>query len=182
MMWNKHYGSMYQGSMIGAGALVFAVMGYVIANQVPDAVVGAQVELNPKLLSFILGESEADVAAAIKFLCAEDPKSRTPELKGKRLVQLGEYAYQVVNGEKYAKMRNEDDRRRQNREAQRRYRAKKGLPLPGETASIKLADTHGPEAAVEHQERIDAELGERAKNGPGWISEVKDPPTFVKPW
>lgn len=145
--------------MIGAGALVFAVMGYVIANQVLDAEVGSQVELNPKLLSFILGESESDVAGAIAFLCKKDEKSRTPDCDGRRLVKLGEYSYRVVNGAKYAKMRNEDDRRRQNREAKRRERANKpkSKPLPGETAFLKTADREGMAAA-------DAEL-DRAQNG-----------------
>ncbi len=154
---------MYQGSMIGAGAVVFAVMGFVISNQVPDADVGSQVELNPKLLAFILGEPEEKITEAIKFLCAKDDKSRTPDCDGRRLIKLGEYAYQVVNGATYNSMRNEDDRRRQNREAKRRERArvvalKKSKPSPGETDYVKTLENEGQAAA-------DAQMDAAQSNG-----------------
>ena len=123
-MYGKHYASMYDGSMVGAGAIVFAVWGYVIGNARPDRTIGTQVELNPKLLAFILGESEAAVEEAIEKLCAPDPKSRTPTLDGRKLVRHGSFSYQVVNGEKYRKIRDEEERRSQNREAQAKFRAK----------------------------------------------------------
>ena len=69
------FGSMYEGSMVGAGACVFAVMGYIIAKQVPNRTVGSQVRLNPSLLSAILGEPKAEIEKAIKFLCAPDALS-----------------------------------------------------------------------------------------------------------
>jgi len=124
-MFGKHFASMYEGSMVGAGAVVFAVMGYIIANSKPDRSVGTQVELNPKLLAFILGESEEDVAQAVETLSSPDPKSRSKEEEGRRLIKLGTFSYQVVNGAKYRVIRDEEERRRQNREAQARYRNKK---------------------------------------------------------
>lgn len=131
-MYGKHFSSMYEGSMIGAGAVVFAVMGYVIANGQPDRAVGTQVELNPKLLAFIFGEPEKDVESAIDYLCSPDPKSRTDTNDGRRLVRLGQFAYQVVNGAKYRAIRDEERRRETDRESKRRQRAKaKGLPGPG---------------------------------------------------
>lgn len=125
-MYGKHFASMYEGSMVGAGAVVFAVMGYIIAKAEPDRVVGTQVELNPKLLAMILGEEEKEVADAINRLCSPDPSSRTPDKEGRRLIKIGTFAYQVVNGTKYRSIRDDEERRRQNREAQQRYRAKKG--------------------------------------------------------
>ena len=123
----KHFARMYQGSMIGAGAVVFAVMGYVIANQSPGAGAGMEpeklyCELNPKLLAFILGEPEESVANAIEFLCRPDPGSRTKEEDGRRLVRVGQFAYWVVNGRRYRGMRDPERRREQNREAKRRER------------------------------------------------------------
>ena len=162
--------------MIGSGALVFAVMGYVVANQVLDAEVGSQVELNPKLLSFILGESEEDVLRAIVFLCSKDPKSRTPDCDGRRLEKLGEYSYRVVNGAKYAKMRNEDDRRRQNREAKRRERAKpKSVPLPGENCYVRTLEREGQSAADAQMDREQGHGGMRITEGkPGeMVVEMK---------
>lgn len=125
IMYGKHFASMYTGSMVGAGALVFAVMGYVIANMRPDEEVGAQVELNPKLIAMILGEKESDVQETINFLCNQDPNSRTPEEGGRRLVKLGQFDYRVVNGAKYVAIRNEEERRAYNRDAKRRQRDRK---------------------------------------------------------
>jgi hypothetical protein len=140
-MFGKHFASMYTGSMMGAGAVPFAIMGYVIANLRPDPEVGAQVELNPRLLAAILGENEAVIETGLKFLCAPDANSRTKDRDGRRLIRVGQFDYQVVNGAKYAAIRNEDDRRRSNREAKRRERARKmGLPLPGEVAAVKAAE------------------------------------------
>lgn len=133
-MYGKHFAAMYEGSMVGAGAVVFAVMGYVIANAVPDRKVGMQVELNPKLLAFILGEKQDEIEKAIRFLCAPDKESRTKAEEGRRLVRIGQFSYRVVNGAKYRAMRDEEKRREQNREAKRRERSKKnGDPLPGES-------------------------------------------------
>lgn len=123
-MYGKHYASLYEGSMIGSGAVVFAVWGYVIAKQVPDKEVGSQVRLNPTLLATIIGEKESDISHAIEFLCSADPKTTTPGENGKRLVRLGQFDYQVVNGAKYRAIRDEDGRREQNREAQRKFREK----------------------------------------------------------
>lgn len=159
-MYGKHFESMYTGSMVGSGAMAFALMGYVIANLRPDATVGAQVELNPRLLALILGESQASVQKAIEFLCAPDPASRSKDEGGRRLVRLGEYAYRVVNGAKYHAMRTEAERRDYNRVAKQRERMKKrGTALPGEQAYVRSGDEHA-------QDRILDEANERAtKNG-----------------
>ncbi len=135
-MYGKHHATMYEGSMIGAGAVAFAVMGYVIAKQVPDRTVGSQVELNPKLLAMILGEPEKEVLKAINYLCSPDPNSRSPESGGRRLVKLGTFAYQVVNGAKYMAIRDQESRRAQNRTAQAKFRLK-GKPISGEVAHIR---------------------------------------------
>lgn len=143
-MFGKHFASMYSGSMVGSGAIVFAVMGYVVANGKPDKAVGTQVELNPKLLAAILGEPEKEVEKAVQFLCSPDPNSRSKEEDGRRLIRLGQFDYRVVNGVKYRAIRNEEGRREQNRIAQAARRARKrGLPLPGEAeyvAALKAGD------------------------------------------
>jgi len=144
-MYGKHFQSMYTGSMVGSGALVFAVMGYVIANAVPDRKVGTQVELNPRLLKAILGEPEDAIVRAIEFLCSPDPQSRTKEEEGRRLVRLGQFDYRVVNGEKYRAIRDEETRRQQNRDAQARHRAK-SKPSGRETrfaAAVGAGDDDG---------------------------------------
>ena len=132
-MYGKHFASMYERSMIGSGAIVFAVWGYVIATARPDKAVGAQATLNPVLLGAILGESPGDVSKAIEFLCSPDPRSTSKGHEGRRLVKLGEYDYQVVNYEKYRAIRDEEKRREQNREAQAKFRAKQKLQVHCET-------------------------------------------------
>lgn len=124
-MYGKIFSSMYTGSMVGAGARVFAVMGYVIANQVPDREVGSQVDLNPKLLSVIIGEPEKEIEAAIEFLCSPDKDSTSGEHQGRRLIKRGQFAYQVVNGAKYRAIKDETQRREYNRVAQQVSRAKR---------------------------------------------------------
>lgn len=148
MMWGKHYASTYDGSMVGSGAAVFAVWGYVISKMQPDAEVGAQVELNPKLLAFVIGEPEPVISRAIERLCAPDKNSRTPERDGRRLVRLGQFAYQVVNGEKYLGLKNLDEKRAGDRERKQRQRSlKRGKPMVGEATYTKLLETEGQEAA-----------------------------------
>ena len=133
---------MYSGSMVGSGALVFAVMGYCVANGVPDKVVGTQVELNPTLLATVLGEKEEDVIKTIEFLCAPDAKSRSKDKEGRRLVRLGQFDYQVVNGAKYRAIRDQEARRDSNRINKALNRARKrGLPLAGETAYIAALES-----------------------------------------
>lgn len=125
---------MYQGSMIGKGALYFAVWGYVISHFVPSKKLGATVELNPKLIALLLGEDADRVAAVISDMCGPDPESNTPDEEGRKLVQLGHYEYRVVNGAKYRAVRDHEERKAQVREAQRRFREKeKSEDLPDGT-------------------------------------------------
>lgn len=115
----------------------FAVLDFVITTQKPSREHGSVVEINPVLLGAILGESVEDVNEAINFLCSPDKHSRSKEEDGRRMVKLGEFLYRVVNGAKYRAIRDEDQRRTQNREAQRRFNNKK---RPVEALNMR----HGP--------------------------------------
>lgn len=124
--------------MVGSGPVMFAVWGYVIAKMQPDKEVGAQVDLNPKLLAFTLGTEESEVESVITKLCSPDPNSRSKDEDGRRLVQVGTFSYRVVNGARYAEMRSEEARREYNRVRQRTLRAKK--PKLEEIARGQLVD------------------------------------------
>lgn len=140
-MYGKIFESLYTGSMVGAGSPVFAVWGYVIANMKPDSEVGSQVELNPRLLAYILGDDEEVVQGAIDKLCAPDPESRTKEAEGRRLIRLGQFAYQVVNGPKYHAIKHAEQQRESARLRKRKERQlKRGKPLPGEAAALAAAE------------------------------------------
>ena len=154
-MYGKHFASMYEGSLYGSGAVVFAVWGYVIACQVPDREHGAVVTLNARKLADTLGEEVADVETAIEFLCRPDERSTTKDDEGRRLVKLGEFEYRVVNGAKYRAIRDEEERRRQSREAQRRLREKKSAN-PLKKRIFPPAGTPAAEAAAQKWAEIEA--------------------------
>lgn len=119
--------------MRGAGSAFFAVWGYVISHMTPNRTHGTTVELNPEIVAFLIGEDHDVVRGVVSKMCSPDPKSRSKEEEGRKLVQVSEYTYRVVNGDYYRKIRNEQERREYQRVKQSDYRArKKGNPLPGE--------------------------------------------------
>jgi hypothetical protein len=132
-MFGKIFNSMYTGSMVGVGPMVFAVWPYVLANMEPVGGV-MEVELNPKLMGLVFGCSEEEVAGAIRVLCEPDERSRSKEEGGRRLVKVGEYSYRVVNGMKYRDIRNREERRRADRE---RKRGVRGREMVGEGGYVR---------------------------------------------
>ncbi len=98
--------------MLGAGLHVFAVWPWVLANCDRTG----RVEINPRLLAFTLGTEPGRVEDALDYLMAPDPHSRTDEAGGVRLERVGEFDYQIVNYEKYRKIRSAEDRRAYKRE------------------------------------------------------------------
>jgi hypothetical protein len=135
-MYGKHFESMYEGSMYGAGLGVFAVWGYVISHSRKG-----RVELNPVKLADTLGGTVEEIEKAIKVLRSPDPRSRNKLHEGKRLVKEGEYQYFIPSWETYHEMKNADDRREYNRIKQREYRERKRhTPLAGETSTVKAAE------------------------------------------
>lgn len=150
-MYGRIFESMFEGSMVGSGAATFAVWSYVIAKMREDATVGAQVDLNPVILATILGESQKDIEAVIRRLCAPDPGSRTKDEDGRRLIKVGTFSYQVVNGPKYLAIQNLEQKRAADRERKRKQRANvpRGRPLAGERAyeeALKRGDFDGAAA------------------------------------
>jgi len=121
-MYGKHFSSMYEGSMVGAGAHVFAVWGYCISNADQDT---HAVRLNPVLLSVVLGEPVDRIKDAIKYLCADDPDSCCTDEDGRRLVNTSGMEYHVVTHEQYRDIKTSSDRREYNRKYMRGYRKRK---------------------------------------------------------
>lgn len=108
---------MYDGSMIGAGVGVFAVWGYVIAKARRG-----YVELNPKLLSMVLGGSVEEIEQALEYLQRPDPSSRNHDHDGRRLVREGQYQYYIPSFEHYSRLHDEVERRAYNRQKQSEHR------------------------------------------------------------
>lgn len=127
MSYGKTFDSLYTGSMVGAGLHVFGVWNYVIANSKPPGVV----ELNPRLMAAIFGCEVSLVVEAIRILCEPDPESRSKECDGRRLIHEGQFLYSIPTWSKYNQLRNEEERRAQNREHARAYRKRKAMAASG---------------------------------------------------
>ncbi len=152
-MFGKYFASTFTGSMFGAGPHVFAVWGYVIAN----AEFG-RVELNPRLVSSVLGAPIDDVEAAIAFLTQPDPHSRNKAEDGRRLVQEGQFQYRVTSHNIYRSMRNEDDRRAYNRKKQQESRARRKQSLPVNTSVIDSQQMLPASAHTETETETETEI------------------------
>jgi hypothetical protein len=138
-MYGKHFTSMYEGSMVGAGAHVFAVWGYCIANADQEL---HTVRLNPALLSVILGEPVERIEAAIQYLAAPDSNSVCPDEDGRRLLHTTGFEYLVVTHEQYREIKSSADRRAYMRKYMRDYRkAAKDKSLDGRVNNCKHVNT-----------------------------------------
>ena len=122
---------MYEGSMVGKGAIVFALMGYVISKMEcswrgegrAKVVTQGIVTLNPRLLHAVFGDSEEAIRAAISVLTSPDMESRSKEEEGRRLNQVGQYDYRVVNAPYYQNIKSKDDAREKAAARQRKHRS-----------------------------------------------------------
>lgn len=121
-MYAKIFTSIYQGTLRGDthGLVVFT-------NLLAHADSNGWVDIHPKAIAEETGLSVDQVRAAIHGLESPDPESRSPEEEGRRIVRLDEHrdwGWRIVNHGKYRAIRNEEDRREQNRLAQQRWREK----------------------------------------------------------
>lgn len=121
-MYAKLFSSLYQGTLRGCADEIL-----VFTNLIAHADATGLVDKHWRAISEETGISEERVKAAIANLEAPDPESRSPEMEGRRIVPLDEHrawGWHIVNHGKYRAIRNEDDRREQNRLAQQRWRDK----------------------------------------------------------
>jgi hypothetical protein len=117
-MYGKIFASMYEGSMVGAGPLVFAVWGYCIAK----ADVDGTVLLNPALLAPVIGTTPEDIQRALEYLQEPDEHSKNPDHDGRRLLHQSGHLFFVVSHEIYRGMKSNEDRREYMREYMRKKR------------------------------------------------------------
>ena len=122
-MYGKIFASMYEGSMVGAGPVVFAVWGYCIAKADMDGTV----LLNPALLAPIIGTSRGDIESAIRYLQEPDGHSKNPAHEGRRLLHQTGHLFFLVSHEAYRSMKSNQDRRDYMREYMRERRQKEDV-------------------------------------------------------
>jgi hypothetical protein len=120
-MYGKIFASLYQGTLRGRAAEIL-----VFTNMIACCDKGGEVDKHPRAIADEVGLPLDQVHAAIATLEAPDPESRSRDHDGARIVRVSTertWGWVIVNHAKYRAIRNEDDRREQNREAVRRHRA-----------------------------------------------------------
>ncbi len=122
--WGKVFSSAFTGSMAGAGSDAFAVWAYALANGY-----GGEVELSVGAIAGLIGMPRERVEAAVEFLCSPDSKSRSPDLEGRRLEQIGPMQYRIVNYGKYNDIAKVEARRLVNREKSAARRGRVQVPV-----------------------------------------------------
>jgi hypothetical protein len=120
-VYGKIFESLWTGSLVGRSdeQLVFV---FLICHADPDG----NVEVHPSVIGSLTGLGQDRARKAIAALERPDPESRTPAEDGRRLAPLDGrgWGWSVVNYGKYRAMRDEEERRRQTREATARWRTK----------------------------------------------------------
>ncbi len=138
-MYAKLFTSIYQGTLRGDshGLLVFTNL---LAHCDKDGIV----DIHPRAIAEEVGLTPDQVRDALLVLESPDDESRSPEEQGRRIVRLDEHrawGWRVVNYLKYRAIRNEDDRREQNRISQARWR-EKNKPASANVSQRKTQSAH----------------------------------------
>ena len=178
--WGKFYARAFTGSMRGAGAPVFALLSYCVANAKPPE---GTLEINPEVVAFFIGEKIEVVKKALEYLQQEDKESRQKDEGGKRLLYLGGFEYQLVNWKYYREGVDDEARKAYFRkyQAERRRKAK-GPPLKGEVSYLKKQKEIARQEDAEHEaseEKLESEVDSGVHEEvekPGWV----DPTDAVK--
>lgn len=148
-MYCKLFSSLYQGTLRGKAYPIL-----VFTNLLAHADKDGFVDKHFKAIAEEVGISIEEVKAAIAELEAPDTESRSQEFEGRRLLRIDEHrnwGWRIVNYLKYRSIRNEEDRREQNRNAQAAYRnrSKQSKPASAEVSQGKLQSAHTEEEAEE---------------------------------
>lgn len=122
-MYCKLFASLYQGTLRGHSHEIL-----VFTNLLATCDKEGVVDKHYRAIAEEVGLTVEEVKASILILESPDPESRSHELDGARLVRMDEHrdwGWRVVNYLKYRAIREEDDRREQNRLSQKRFREKR---------------------------------------------------------
>lgn len=164
-MYAKVFASLWNGTLRGMPSeqLVFI---YLLAHSDEDGVVDIIVD---KIIDDT-GLEAGDVRRAIEILESPDKNSRSTEDDGRRLLPLyehGAWGWRIVNHSKYRTLRNEEERRRQNREAQAKRRSQhlSASVSNGQHESALSAHTDADADAETEQNLLSIEDGRERENG-----------------
>jgi hypothetical protein len=162
MMYAKLFTSIYQGTLRGNshGLLVFT-------NLLAHCDKTGVVDMHPRAIAEEVGLTVEQVRSALDELESPDDESRSPEQEGRRLVRLDEHrawGWTVVNYTKYRAIRDEDDRREQNRLSQERWR-NRNKPPSAAVSQGKPQSAHTEAEAYTEEKTIAAKAAHPVKPG-----------------
>jgi len=172
-MYVKLFTSIYQGTLRGNahGLLVFT-------NLLAHADKDGCADIHPRAIAEEVGLSIEAVQAALEELESPDPESRSPEHDGRRIIRLDEHrawGWHIVNYVKYRAIRDEADRREQNRLAQERYRARN----QSKPASAKVSQ--GKPQSAHTEADTEADIGSTNVDPLVWAEFVEHRKAIRKP-
>ena len=163
-MYTKLYRGIVDGSLYGRkeALTVFFVM---LALADKEGIV----DVLPKKIADILGETEDFVDIGITELSSPDPISRTPTAEGRRILLLNEHrnwGWKITNYEAYRKIRDEEARKEYQRQWDRTHRKRPTTnPTASDTSDHVLPKTTNTEAEAEAEaEAEDNNVGEKKLN------------------
>jgi hypothetical protein len=182
-MYAKLFKSIYAGTLRGNTRCLV-----VFTNMLAHADAAGWVDMHPRSIAEEVGLTIDEVKAAIAELEAPDPESRSPEEEGRRIVLLDahrSWGWRVVNHGKYRAIRNEEDRREQNRLAQERFRKKSKQSKPRSAqaeaeAEAEEVKTSPDGEALTQQPQQTQQKTERNANA--MRTHGEDPPGFLEFW
>lgn len=153
-MYAKLFKSIYQGTLRGdsGGILVFT-------NLLANADQTGRVDMHPRAIAEEIGLDVDRVKEILLRLESPDDESRSPELEGRRIVRIDghrAWGWEIVNYLKYRAIRNEEDRREQNRASQERWRNKQSKPASAEAKQEKPRKPESAQGEAEGEEEIQA--------------------------
>lgn len=125
-MYCKLFASLYQGTLRGRSDEIL-----VFTNLLAHCDASGGVDKHFRAIAEETGLSIDRVKAAITVLESPDDESRSPDADGARIQRVDDHrvwGWNVVNYGKYRAIRNEEDRKEQNRLAQERFRNKNKPP------------------------------------------------------
>lgn len=166
-MFAKLFASLYQGTLRGRAHEIL-----VFTNLLAHCDAAGHVDKHFRAIAEEVGLTVDEVKTAIANLEAPDTESRSPELDGRRIVRLDEHrawGWLVVNHGKYRAIKDEADRREQNRIAQAKFRERHG---ESKQLSASISSRKQPSAASAQAE-AEAEADTNPQTPLAPITQVK---------
>ena len=144
-MYGKIFKSVFEGTMRGKRDVLLVWM-----NLIVNADKDGYIDRTFRVIADETGMPLDDVKNAILELESPDTDSRSQELDGRRLERMDghrNWGWRIVNHSKYSAIKNEEDRREQNRIAQAKLRAKIASNSKQASASVSKISQASAESA-----------------------------------